>query len=178
MTTSALPCTKSNLTTHNPRGEERVKGNGNLRESRGVYVSLLCFVCSLSGPCLSPVFRFLFAVLSIDLNCRLLKPTVFREWGGLSSPEGSMTARVIAYGAWRRETMFMYLISGRVAVSYLQQYVQCWMWSLTFHTKTLWTNWRLRCWIQPIVCINLNFALGLVRVSVEWFSIMYYRICI
>ena len=40
--------------------------------------------------------------------------------------------------------------------SYSQQYVQCWMWYLAFHTNTLWANWRLRCWIQPIECINLK----------------------
>ena len=30
--------------------------------------------------------------------------------GGLRSPEASMLARVIAYGAWRREVMFMHFI--------------------------------------------------------------------
>ena len=30
--------------------------------------------------------------------------------GGLCSPEASMLARVIAYGAWRREVMFMHFI--------------------------------------------------------------------
>ena len=34
-----------------------------------------------------------------------------------------------------------------IAVSYLKNYVQCWLWNLTFHTNTLWTNWRLRCWV-------------------------------
>ena len=32
--------------------------------------------------------------------------------GGLPSPEASMLARVIAYGAWHREVMIMHLMGG------------------------------------------------------------------
>ena len=35
---------------------------------------------------------------------------LYSEGGGLRSPEASMLARVIAYGAWRREVMFMHFI--------------------------------------------------------------------
>ena len=35
---------------------------------------------------------------------------LYSEVGGLRSPEASMLARVIAYGAWRREVMFMHFI--------------------------------------------------------------------
>ena len=35
---------------------------------------------------------------------------LYSEVGGLRSPEASVLARVIAYGAWRREVMFMHFI--------------------------------------------------------------------
>ena len=77
---------------------------------------MFCFVCSLPVLCLAPV-RLLFSALCSLLSVNQSISTVIcssqlysKGGGGLRSPEASMLARIIAYGAWRREIMFMHLM--------------------------------------------------------------------
>ena len=106
---------------HHLRGEERERKSkvtaifARIEE----YILFLCSVLSdlclaLSGACLSPVFSLLLAVLcqSTELKCHLSsdRANCIPRVGGLRSPEASMLARVIAYGTWCREIMFMYLM--------------------------------------------------------------------
>ncbi len=51
---------------------------------------------------------------------------LYSEGGGLRSPEASMLARVIAYGAWRREVMF----SRQRILSQLETAAQCLTYSM------------------------------------------------
>ena len=78
---------------------------------------LLC--SALSVLCLCSVWHLSVSCFQSSVRCSLSinrtqassdRANCIPRVGGLRSPEASMLARVIAYGTWRREIMFMYLM--------------------------------------------------------------------
>ena len=78
------------------------------------------FLCSvLSALCLFSVWCLSVSCFQSSVRCSLSinraqvssdRANCIPRVGGLRSPEASMLARVIAYGTWRREIMFMHLM--------------------------------------------------------------------
>ena len=78
------------------------------------------FLCSdLSVLCLFSVWHLSVSCFQLSVRCSLsinrsqlssARTNCIPKVGGLRSPEASMLARIIAYGAWRREIMFMHLM--------------------------------------------------------------------
>ena len=104
---------------HHLRGEERE------RESKVTAIfarieEYILFLCSvLSALCLFSVWCLSVSCFQSSVRCSLSinraqvssdRANCIPRVGGLRSPEASMLARVIAYGTWRREIMFMYLM--------------------------------------------------------------------
>ena len=81
------------------------------------YILFLCSV--LSALCLCSVWYLSVSCFQSSVRCSLSinraqvssdRANCIPRVGGLRSPEASMLARVIAYGTWCREIMFMYLM--------------------------------------------------------------------
>ena len=80
----------------------------------------ILFLCSdLSVLCLFSVWHLSVSCFQLSVRCSLsinrsqlssARTNCIPKVGGLHSPEASMLARIIAYGAWRREIMFMHLM--------------------------------------------------------------------
>ena len=68
----------------------------------------LCSVWCLSVSCFQSSARCSLSINRTQVSSD--RANCIPRVGGLRSPEASMLARVIAYGAWRREIMFMHLM--------------------------------------------------------------------
>ena len=104
---------------HHLRGEERERKS----KVTAIFARIeeyILFLCSvLSALCLFSVWCLSVSCFQSSVRCSLSinraqvssdRANCIPRVGGLRSPEASMLARVIAYGTWRREIMFMYLM--------------------------------------------------------------------
>ena len=105
------------------RGLSRKRERGSASKATVIFARIeeyILFLCSdLSVLCLFSVWRLSVSCVPLSVRCSLsinrsqlssARTNCIPKVGGLRSPEASMLARVIAYGAWRWEIMFMHLM--------------------------------------------------------------------
>ena len=120
---------------------ERGREQRGLRGSNWSIVSSFWLVCSLPVLCLVPV-RLLFLVfcslfsVNQSISTVVCSSQLYSEGGGASQPRSK---QVSEDNSLRGSHVYTYYVEELQSLNFYH-HVQCYMWNLTFHINTFWTN--------------------------------------